>query len=459
MSKKREISLILRAKNQMQAGLASAGASLKKFGQSAKSIAGFFAKSFLVAGAAVVGFGVKAVKAFSVQESAEKKAASAFAVYGEEVAANTQKVKDFAARIQDETGVADENTIARAAQLKMLGVATDELEDATKATIALQSAGLKGERATRAVAAARAGDYQMLRRYIPALRQTNDAQEQAQIVNAFLEKGYKQQADQLDTVAGRTAALKGRMGDLWEAFGAGIAQSGMLADQIDGIGESVKELTAKVHAWIAAGGMETLFLTANLALINMRENFKVTLAEMEQGWMMFLARIQKIRKPFTRLTDMEFRDENDQMTTVGEAWIEAEHKKRMAQKEAEAARKKAEAAGLRNIEDRLNATQKQAGLEAKVVREIEEQAQVRKQGLSQATKALEKYQQMGHEVEELKLDGIGDKLNAGTSAMQRGAGQAQETAGRVAGGDPLLRESIEIQRSIRDYLRGNLEAV
>jgi len=270
---KKEISIIVKARNAMAAGLASAGSALKKFGESARRIGAFFAKAFLAAGTAIAGFAVKALQAFSVQEKAEKEAAAAFRAYGEEVTANVENVKRFASAIQDETGVADESTVALAARLKMLGVGTDQLEQAAKATIALKAAGMDEAAAGKAVAQAMNGEFTMLSRYLPALKSATTEEEKAAIVNDFLTKGYATQKDALNTVAGQWGALKGRVGDAWEEVGAAIAQNGVLTDILGKAGDAVKGLGEKIKQWVSGGGVQRLIQTMLLFGENVRNVF------------------------------------------------------------------------------------------------------------------------------------------------------------------------------------------
>lgn len=271
---KKEVSVIIRAKNAMAAGLAKAGAALKSFGQSAARIGAAFAKVFLIAGTAVVGFAGKAIQAFSVQEKAEKQAAAALAAWGDEVDNNMSKIKAFAAQIQNETGIADENTIARVASLRMLGVEADALEDAAKATIALGKAGMADEAATKAVAMARQGEFEMLNRYIPALRTAGSEQEKAAILNDFLTKGYEQQKDELDTVSGRWTELKGRIGDAMENIGGAIAQNGILTNVLTKTSEKINAVGNAIAKWTQGGGVSRMIETFKLFASNVREVFE-----------------------------------------------------------------------------------------------------------------------------------------------------------------------------------------
>jgi hypothetical protein len=254
----KKITIEMRLRNMLRRGLDKAGAALQSFGKLAANAGKAMAKGFLVAGAAAVALGVKALQAFSVQESAEKSAEAALRAHGDEIAKNLAHIKKFAAAIQDETGVADENLIARAAKLRMLGVEVDALEAATKATVALKSAGMKETQAIRAVALARQGNYTTLQRYIPALRVASSEAEKAKIVSDFMRRGYEQQAAALDTVAGRWMAFKGRVGDALEEIGRAINKSGAIKGALHRAGEAVKAFGQRIREWVDSKHFEAV---------------------------------------------------------------------------------------------------------------------------------------------------------------------------------------------------------
>lgn len=258
MAKAREVTIVVRAKNALARGLNSAHKQLQAFGRSALRIGGFFAKAFLAAGAALVGFAAKAVSAYAVQERAEMEVVAALKAQGQAGKALLPGLRKIASAIQDETGAADEATLAGMAKMKMLGVQTSKLKDAAKATIALKSIGLEEAAAQRYVALAMQGDYTMLQRYVPALRTATDETEKARIVNELFSAGYEQQKAALDTVSGRWGLLKARVGDLWEEVGKAIAQNDMLRDALARAGDAVKAFGQKVVDWIGGGGMTNL---------------------------------------------------------------------------------------------------------------------------------------------------------------------------------------------------------
>lgn len=246
----REISIIIRARNAMAAGLASAEKQLQAFGASAMKIGKWVAAGFLAAGTAVVGFAVKALSSYSVQERAIQQLSSAIRAFGEDAEKIVPSLLDMASAIQDETGAADEATIATMARLKLLGVLTPKLGDAAKAVIALKSVGMEEAAASKAVAMAMNGQYDMLNRYVPALRTATSEAEKAQIVNDLISRGYQQQRDLLETVSGSWAALKGRIGDVWEEIGRVIEKSSGLQRVLELAGGAVKQFGQSVADWV-----------------------------------------------------------------------------------------------------------------------------------------------------------------------------------------------------------------
>jgi len=287
---KKEISIVLRAKNAMAAGLGKASKSLKAFGGSAMRIGGMFVKAFLGAGIAVAGFAAKAIAAYAVQETAERSLIAAMNAHGEAGEALIPSLKRIAAAIQDETGAADESTLAGMAKMRMLGVQTTKLGEAAKGVIALKAVGLQEEAAQKAVAMAMQGSFDMLNRYLPALRMTKDETEKATIVNEFFAKGYEQQEGLLNTVGGQWNVLKGRVGDVWEEIGKAIMQNEGLMVSLTRAGEAVKEFGSRLSAWVEGGGMIKLISGFKLFYNEVSHTFKligntasVTWAAMSDG--------------------------------------------------------------------------------------------------------------------------------------------------------------------------------
>lgn len=253
---KREISIVLKAKNELQVGLAKAKKAVSDFGDSALRIGKLFAGAFLSMGTAIAGFAAKAISSYAEAEKAENAVRQSFIAFGEEVEANTERINIMAAAIQNETGVSDERTKLIAAQLKTYGVQTEELEKTTKAVIALTRAGMGEEQAMRAMVLANNGNYQALQRAIPQLRLATEESEKARITQDFLTRQYDAQKAQLNTLGGQYGLLKERIGDAWEEAGAAIASNDLLRDAVARVSEEVLKLGEAIKNWALTGGIE-----------------------------------------------------------------------------------------------------------------------------------------------------------------------------------------------------------
>ena len=254
-----KINVIIAAKSMLARGLAGAKAGLDSFAKSAAQVGKRIAVGFLAAGAALAGFAAKGLKAYAVQEQSVKSLTASIEAYGESSAAAIPKLKDVASAIQVVTGVADEQTLANMSLMRSLGVETAQLEAAAKGAIALERANMGSDQAARAMAAAMQGNFEMLTRYIPALKGVTDETEKATLVNDFLTRGYAATKAELDTVGGQWDALKGNIGDAWEAAGEWISQNANLVEMLKTAQNAVKEFvdSGKIAEW-ATKAQETL---------------------------------------------------------------------------------------------------------------------------------------------------------------------------------------------------------
>lgn len=303
----KKLTLTIRARNALQAGLAKSRASLSKFAAGATRFGKALAKGFLIAGAALVAFGTKAVSMFAEQEKSEKAVIASLNAHGEAGEKLLPKLKAIAGAIQDQTGAADENTLQGMANMRMLGVQTEQLGRASKGVIALTRAGLGNEAAQKAMAMAIQGNFDMLNRYLPALKGTTDASEKAIIVNDFLIKGYAAQQEELNTVTGRWKALKGRVGDAWEEVGKAVAMNGQVTATLDKMGEAVKAFGNKVAAWVAAGGFQKFHASAVFVLDDTVDRVRFFVATVAAKWRNMTNKIgNSMAKLWARLTGKEW---------------------------------------------------------------------------------------------------------------------------------------------------------
>ena len=261
---KKELTLVIRARNAVAAGLRSAMGAVTGFGSRVAGIFGGVFKNLMniYAGFKMLAGAVRlvgqAMGDYAFAEKAERALAASLAAAGDNATELVPKLKAVASAIQDETAAGDDETIAMMARLRLLGVTADKLGEAARGTIALKSAGLAEAAATKAVAMAMQGSYDMLNRYVPALRTTKDETEKARIVNELFAKGYEQQKAVLNTTSGAWAALKGRIGDAWEEIGKAIERSFGIRDALNKAGDAVKKFGERVAEWIDSEKFQAL---------------------------------------------------------------------------------------------------------------------------------------------------------------------------------------------------------
>lgn len=255
---KQEMTLVIRARNAVASGLRSVMGSIKSLGGGILKASKWIATGVAAATAAIGAVAAKALSSYADQERAQRALAASLTAAGDNATELVPKLQAVASAIQDETGADDDAVIAMMARLRLLGVTTDKLAEAARGTIALKSAGLEETAASKAVAMAMQGSYDMLNRYVPALRTAKDATEKARIVNELFAKGYEQQKAVLNTTSGAWMALKGRIGDAWEEIGKAIERSFGIRDALNKAGEAVKGFGERVSAWIDSEKFQAL---------------------------------------------------------------------------------------------------------------------------------------------------------------------------------------------------------
>lgn len=225
------------------------------------------------ASAAVAGLTYWMVKEANAQTAAEaslRGVLMGFGQLGKQLDATMGKYKALSEAIMKETGIGDDQTLSMIAQLQQLGVLETQMEAATRAVYGLSAVGLEGDAAIRAVSNAMQGNFQMLTRYVPAIRNATTEQEKQAAFSKLAAVGYGVVGQKLTTVAGAYGALKGQVGELLEAIGMTIFKSGGLAgallsirDRVAAIGESegFKKLLARIkEITIEAGALAKVLL-------------------------------------------------------------------------------------------------------------------------------------------------------------------------------------------------------
>ena len=213
----KSLTVTLRLRNMLSSGVQQAGSSLKTLGSSvAGQIAGFVGLGAIIAEV------TKTISVWSREIIKDERALmslkSTLALFGEENKKTAKDLADYANKLQHATGTSNDETLAIMTQLRMMGLQTSKLKEASAAVIALTRAGMSGEQATRALAAAYSGNYEALLRYIPQLRFASTEAEKAALVNSFLTRQFKNQQDELSTSSGRIKQLAFAFIDLGKAI-------------------------------------------------------------------------------------------------------------------------------------------------------------------------------------------------------------------------------------------------
>jgi hypothetical protein len=243
----KKLTITVEARNKLRAGLGAANKDLDNFQKKTKGIGAALATVKLAAVIAVVALLTRGIKAlfgpYMKQELAEKQLATAIDLHGESVSKIMPIMRAYASELQTQTGVSDDVTLARMASLKMLGIETNKLADAVKAVSALTRAGVSAEAAERAIALAYEGNFEMLNRYIPALRGVRDETEKARIVNEFLTKQFEAQKEDINTISGQWKTLKNAVGDAMEGIGEAIVRTELIQGVLQGTTMTVETLS------------------------------------------------------------------------------------------------------------------------------------------------------------------------------------------------------------------------
>lgn len=220
--------------------LSTASARLEEFGKKATMIGGVMSKALT---APLVAFAGASVRAFGIQEDAERKLAAAIRATGGEVDANMTRFKAFASQLQSVTRIGDETTLRILQIATAQGLSADSAERATRNAIAMQAAfGVSADSAIRMTAALEQGDATMLRRYIPALRSVEDETLMVSKAQEILAGAFTLAEAEAQTSTGRIIQLKNSLGDLMEDIG------GIVANAIQPLVASLQSAISRLQA-------------------------------------------------------------------------------------------------------------------------------------------------------------------------------------------------------------------
>lgn len=178
-------------------------------------------------------------KAYGIQEQAEVK-------LQKQAGGSIETLKRYASEMQNLTTVGDETILQTMQLASSMGVSKDQLDEAAEGAIGLSKAyGIDLNTSMKMVALANEEEYNMLARYIPALRTaTSDAEKHA-IVQKAMADGFELAKTEADTFKGRLEQLNNTQGDLKESGGKLIAIFGK------GIVEAMTKSTKALNDFIS----------------------------------------------------------------------------------------------------------------------------------------------------------------------------------------------------------------
>ena len=252
---------------QLQGQMDKLGIMSEKRMQQMSVAADRMARYARIAFAAITGVAALSIREFMSQQKAEEMLDSALRNTGQSLEEFGPKLRAASEELQRLTVYADDVTLGLMAQSINLGATGNQIEIYTREAIGLATA-LKMDVGTalRYITLAHQGEFTMLRRYIPALRQTEDATEQLTIITRLAASGFSQAQAETKTLAGRIAQLKNEISDTAEAIGASLAPS--LETALELVRDTitpVRELAIEYKNLAAAIQLVTLALVAGVS--------------------------------------------------------------------------------------------------------------------------------------------------------------------------------------------------
>lgn len=264
MANKR-VNLIIALRDGVSSGLSGIRAGIGRTVASFKRLA----IAGVAATTAIVGGLVALAKSYAQQESANNRLAATFKAAGESGARAVVQWGAWATSIQRVTTLGDEQIMSLVSLGKTMGITNSQLAGATKGAIGLSKAfGIDLNSAMKMTALALQGEYTMLQRYIPELRSANSEAEKAAIVQRAMARGFEVAKEELNTISGAWAALKGVVVDAMQAAGGAIFGDGGLVKGLKAIKERIIELeeSGAIARW-AAQAKEAFEMISNAAKI------------------------------------------------------------------------------------------------------------------------------------------------------------------------------------------------
>lgn len=183
----------------------------------------------------------------------------AFLTQAEAVRGATQAQKEFSSQLQLTLGVGDEVSLGIMQQAKALGIADDQIQEATKAAIGLSEATGEGvNEALKKVNRALQGNVDAFSEAIPGIQDMASEEEKLVAVNELISRGLDKQAQKMEGLQGIQTRASNSLGDLMEVFGQILAPiRAVISQGIAVFAEAMQSVLAPA-AELAARAMENL---------------------------------------------------------------------------------------------------------------------------------------------------------------------------------------------------------
>jgi hypothetical protein len=189
------------------------------------------------------------------QERVERRAIAAIQTRQTLSQAELEVLQQANAARQQQLGIGDEVQLQLQGTMAAMGVAKEQLDDATRAAIGLSEAmGMGLEEAAKLSAKALTGNVAALAEV--GLKVASVAEAQAQL-NGL----YRAAIEQSDTLQTRLSVLSANYGDLKETVGGAVTQSGALRDIIDAVSQAVVEFTTYLNSPTGKQAVDGFFRT------------------------------------------------------------------------------------------------------------------------------------------------------------------------------------------------------
>lgn len=224
-----EMNLILRLKDEFSKVAEKATSGLNGLKDNFSKLA--TAGNLLAGGAiATIAKGLGSlVDAFGESESATIKLKAALEATGQEVEVNSKSMLDYASQLESMTTISDDAAVGLMQIAVSMGLTADQAKMAAQQAVGLASAyGVDLNAGIKMAAAAQEGNYDLLKRTIPELRNIKDETELAARAQQLLGAAFKQAQADTQTYQGAMKQLGNQINNAQEALGQALAPAFIL---------------------------------------------------------------------------------------------------------------------------------------------------------------------------------------------------------------------------------------